>query len=62
MCDVKVGIPLGGIDTSQMSVNNSYAMKIDSFSMPAATRGSGEQGPMLTAMLQVRNTSIPPRS
>ena len=63
ICDVKVGIPIGGVDASQVSINNSYAIKVDSFSMPATTRGSGEQGPMLTAMLQVRNTSLPtPRS
>lgn len=53
ICDVKIGIPTGNIDPSQVTVNNSYAMKVDTFSFPAANRGSGEQGPMLAATLQV---------
>jgi hypothetical protein len=56
ICDVKVGIPLGNMVPSQVTVNNSYAMAIE----PPSTTGArgGEQGEMLMASLQVCNRRV----
>lgn len=53
ICDVKVGLPLGSMDPSQVQVNNSYAMAIEPPSSSSASARGDQQGQMLKATLQV---------